>query len=329
MIGFKEQRIKEIANNVNGKKVAVVGDLMLDGYYWGDVKRISPEAPVPVVEIENEFFRFGGAANVVLNVKSLGGIPIPFGVIGEDQEGEIFQNKLEESRIKDNGIIISTERPTTVKVRVIANKQHIVRIDKEVKHNIHEELENQLLGKIESSVSELDAIILQDYNKGVLTPNIISSVIKIANDNGCTIAVDPKFLNFFSYAGVSVFKPNKKETEDAFNISITSDTDIEKALRLLNEKLQAENILLTLGEKGIALLDSQDNVTRVATKARKVADVSGAGDTVIATLTTAMAAGASFTEAAFLANFAGGLVCEEMGIVPIDPDKLFNEVLEN
>ena len=319
-------RFNEIISNLSGKKIAVVGDLMLDGYYWGEVKRISPEAPVPVVEIDNEFFRFGGAANVVLNIKSLGATPVPFGIIGNDQEGKIFREEIAKENITEKGIIVTNERPTTVKVRVIANKQHIVRIDKEVKSNIDTNLEDELLNRIEASISQLDAIVLQDYNKGVLTPRIISSVIKLANANDCIVTVDPKFINFFNYENVTVFKPNKKETEDAFNIRISNDSDIENALFLLNEKLHAKNILLTLGEKGIALLDSDNNVTRVPTVARKVADVSGAGDTVIATLTAAMTSGATFAEAAYLANYAGGIVCEEMGIIPIDPQKLLQQL---
>jgi rfaE bifunctional protein kinase chain/domain len=325
---FKPERFSEIASNYAEKNIAVVGDLMLDGYFWGDVKRISPEAPVPVVEIDEEFFRFGGAANVVLNLKSLGVTPIPFGVIGDDDEGRIFSKQLQNENITDDGLLISKDRPTTVKIRVIANKQHIVRIDKEQKNNISKEQEKTLFENICSRIGSLDAIILQDYNKGVLTPSLISSIVKIANENNVVITVDPKFINFFEYSDVTVFKPNKKETEDAFNIRISTENEIENALRLLNKKLNAKNILLTLGELGITLLDSNDVVTRIPTKARKVADVSGAGDTVIATLTAALTGGASFSEASYLANYAGGLVCEEMGIVPIDPQKLLLELKE-
>lgn len=328
MLHFEKNEILNLKSKFENKKIAVIGDMMLDGYYWGDVKRISPEAPVPVVEIEKEFFRFGGAANVILNIKSLGGIPYPIGIIGDDQEGTIFKRLLDEYDIDSSGLIVSTERPTTVKIRVIANKQHIVRIDKEVKDNINADLELQVIEKFNSILSELDAVILEDYNKGVLTEYVITESIKSANKENKIIAVDPKFINFFSYENVTVFKPNKKESEDAFNMRIVTDDDVKKVGSKLIQKLKAKHILITLGDQGLALFDSENKLLRIPTKARKVADVSGAGDTVIATLTMALASGINISDAAYLANFAGGLVCEEMGIVPINPDNLIAELLE-
>lgn len=329
MIEFSSDELKDLKKSFIGKKIAVVGDMMLDGYYWGDVKRISPEAPVPVVEIEKEFFRFGGAANVLLNIKELGGIPVPVGIIGNDQEGTIFKDLLSERDLESTGLIESDKRPTTVKIRVIANKQHIVRIDKEVKDNVTVELEQKVIKNVSDIINEVDAVLLQDYNKGVLTENTIESIISIANSNNKLITVDPKFLNFFNYKNVSVFKPNKKETEDAFNIHISTDEDVYNAGIQLLEKLNARYVLLTLSEKGIALFDREKKVTRIPTKARKVADVSGAGDTVISTLTMALATGVDAAKAAYLANYAGGLVCEEMGIVPIYSDQLFDELLDD
>ncbi|MBU1095574.1 MAG: D-glycero-beta-D-manno-heptose-7-phosphate kinase [Bacteroidetes bacterium] len=328
MLHFEKNEILNLKSKFENKKIAVIGDMMLDGYYWGDVKRISPEAPVPVVEIEKEFFRFGGAANVILNIKSLGGIPYPIGIIGDDQEGTIFKRLLDEYDIDSSGLIVSTERPTTVKIRVIANKQHIVRIDKEVKDNINADLELQVIEKFNSILSELDAVILEDYNKGVLTEYVITESIKSANKENKIIAVDPKFINFFSYENVTVFKPNKKESEDAFNMRIVTDDDVKKVGSKLIQKLNAKHILITLGDQGLALFNSENKLLRIPTKARKVADVSGAGDTVIATLTMALASGINISDAAYLANFAGGLVCEEMGIVPINPDNLIAELLE-
>lgn len=329
MVKFNKRELTKLKKDFIGKKIAVVGDMMLDGYYWGDVKRISPEAPVPVVEIEKEFFRFGGAANVLLNIKSLGGSPVPVGLVGNDQEGNIFRDLMKENELRETGLISTDERPTTVKIRVIANKQHIVRIDKEVKDNISEKLEQKVIENVNSVIEDVDAVLLQDYNKGVLTENTIKSIIDIANSKNKLITVDPKFLNFFNYKNVTVFKPNKKETEDAFNIRIVTDEDIYNAGCLLLEKLNAQNILLTLSDKGIALIDKDKNMTRIPTRARKVADVSGAGDTVISTLTMAMASGIDLAKAAYLANYAGGLVCEEMGIVPINPDVLFEELMDD
>jgi rfaE bifunctional protein kinase chain/domain len=326
---FTPAELKELRQKFSGKKIAVVGDMMLDGYYWGDVRRISPEAPVPVVEIEKEFFRLGGAANVILNVNSLGGKPYPIGIIGNDQEGKIFNELLNENGIEPEGLILTGQRPTTVKIRVIADNQHIVRIDKEKKDNIPADLENEIISKVGEIIGEVDAVILQDYNKGVLTENTIKAIIKLADDYKKIISVDPKFLNFFSYKNVSVFKPNKKETEDAFNIRISTDEDIEKAGKMLLDSLHADHVLLTLGAKGIALFDDKNNSSRIPTIARKVSDVSGAGDTVIATLTIALAAGIEIKKASYLANYAGGLVCEEIGIVPINLDTLINALLDD
>jgi len=210
---------------------------------------------------------------------------------------------------------------------VIAANQHIVRIDKESKEYLNKEMEEKLIQSFENISDEIDAVILQDYNKGVLSEKVISSVISIAKQKNKLVTVDPKFNNFFEYKNVDVFKPNKKETEDAFGKKFNGDNQIELAGRELIEKMNVKYVLITLGEKGSALI-SREKVMRVPTKARKVADVSGAGDSVISTLTVSLAAGADIIEAAYLANFAGGLVCEEVGIVPIQIDQLFNEVEE-
>lgn len=324
---LSKNELKRLKKNFSNKKIAIIGDMMLDVYFRGDVKRISPEAPVPVIEIESEFFRFGGAANCALNIQSLGGIPVPIGVIGYDTNGSVFTSLLEENRIEQSGILIDDERPTTTKTRVISDSQHIVRIDKELKNYINIKLQKKIFEFIKSIIKELDGIILQDYNKGVLTPNLIKDIITLANKNNVLITVDPKFNNFFLYKNVTVFKPNRKEAEDVLGIKIKQDEDISKAGKLLLSKLKAQNVLLTLGEGGVAVFQRNLIEKRLPTKARKVADVSGAGDTVISTLTMALAAGADILEASYLANFAGGLVCEEVGIVPIEIDKLFNEVL--
>ncbi|GAB4132951.1 MAG: D-glycero-beta-D-manno-heptose-7-phosphate kinase [Ignavibacteriales bacterium] len=329
MINFTEKRLTELKNNFFNKKIAVIGDLMLDGYFWGDVKRISPEAPVPVVEIDNQFFRFGGSANVVLNIRKLGAIPFPFGVVGNDNEKEILNGLFNENNIdKLDGIIIDESRPTTVKIRVIAANQHLVRIDKESKKNIDESIQQKLITEFKKIADGIDAVILEDYNKGVLTKEVIEEIISIAKAKNKLITVDPKFDNFFEYKNVDVFKPNKKEIEDAFGKKFPTEKDIENAGHELINKMNVKNVLITLGNKGAALINDGKTMV-VPTKARKVADVSGAGDTVISTLTVALTAGAEILEAAYLANYAGGLVCEEVGIVPINIDQLFNEVRED
>lgn len=328
MIKIAEKRLLQLKKNFKSKHIAIVGDMMLDIYFWGDVKRISPEAPVPVLEVENEFYRFGGAANVALNISSLTGVAEPIGVIGYDNYGTIFNSLLSEQKISHHGIIEDDTRPTTAKTRVIADSQHIVRIDKESKETLNTKIQSKILEYLKSIIKKLDGIILQDYNKGVLSSRLITQIIELANKNKVLVTVDPKFNNFFEYKNVTVFKPNRKEAEDILGMKIKSDSDITFAGNTLLKKLDAKFILLTLGEGGIAVFEKGKPEKRMPTKARKVADVSGAGDTVISTLTMALAAGANIYEASYLANYAGGLVCEEVGIIPIDIDKLFSTVIQ-
>ncbi len=321
------KRFLQLKKNLKGKRIAIVGDMMLDIYFWGDVKRISPEAPVPVLEVESEFYRFGGAANCALNITTLGGIAEPVGVIGYDNFGTVFNSLLNEQKINRNGIIEDDSRPTTTKTRVIADSQHIVRIDKENKEMLNKTIQNKIFNHVKNLIKNLDGIILQDYNKGVLSPSLIKQIIKLANKNNVLLTVDPKFNNFFEYKNVTVFKPNRKEAEDILGIKIKTNKDISFAGNTLLKKLNAKNVLLTLGEGGIAAFEKDKPEMRIPTKARRVADVSGAGDSVISTLTIALAAGANTYEASYLANYAGGLVCEEVGIVPIEIDKLFDTII--
>lgn len=326
MIKISEKRLLQLKKNFKGKRIAVVGDMMLDIYFWGEVKRISPEAPVPVLEVDNEFYRFGGAANVALNISSLNGIADPIGVIGCDNFGSNFKSLLSNQKISHHGIIEDDSRPTTAKTRVIADNQHIVRIDKESKEAINRNIQSKIFEYVKSEINDLDGMILQDYNKGVLSSSLIAQLIDLANKNKLLVTVDPKFNNFYEYKNVTVFKPNRKEAEDILGMKIKSDADVTFAGNTLLKKLNAKNILLTLGEGGIAVFEKGKPEKRMPTKARKVADVSGAGDTVISTLTMALAAGANIYEASYLANYAGGIVCEEVGIIPIEIDRLFDTV---
>ena len=329
MVDISNKRLDELKKSFDGKRIAVVGDMMLDGYFWGDVKRISPEAPVPVLEVEDEFFRFGGAANVAYNILTLGGIPVPVGVIGNDTYGNIFTSLIKDKNIEAEGIINDNERPTTTKTRVIANSQHVVRIDKESKAYISSKIEEKIAIFLASVIDSLDGIILQDYNKGILTPSLITKIISIANKKNILITVDPKFDNFFEYKNVTVFKPNRKETETVLGTRIKDDKDVSSAGRNLLNKMNSEYVLLTLGEGGIAVFEKGDKEKRMPTKARKVADVSGAGDTVISTLTIGLAAGADIYEACYLANYAAGVVCGEVGIVSIEKQRLFDTILKD
>jgi D-glycero-beta-D-manno-heptose-7-phosphate kinase len=326
MTNISKERLAQIRNSFNGLKIAVVGDMMLDCYFRGEVKRISPEAPVPILEVENEFFRFGGAANVALNILKLGGIPYPIGVIGNDNDGRIFTSLAEDSKINLSGLIIDENRPTTTKTRVIAHNQHVVRIDKESKKYLSSKIQEKLVKYIEDNLDNLDAIILQDYNKGVLTPSLIEKITSLAKDKGILITVDPKFNNFFLFKNVTVIKPNRKEAEDVLGMKLRNDDDITIAGIRILEKTNAANVVLTLSEDGIAVFEKNKPEKRMPTTAQTVADVSGAGDTVISTLTMALAAKADIIEASYLANYAGGIVCEEVGIIPIEQDKLFDTI---
>jgi D-glycero-beta-D-manno-heptose-7-phosphate kinase len=329
MVNFTQSRLEAIQKGFAGKRIAVVGDLMLDRYFWGTVSRISPEAPVPVVEVDEESTRLGGAANVANNIASLGGVPIMIGVVGKDIGADILQNLIASNGFPTDGIVVDDSRPTTIKTRVIAHNQHVVRIDQEMKLDLNAGAQARVLACLHAQISTLDGIILEDYNKGVLTKGLIKSIISLAKDHKKTITVDPKFNNFFDYQGVSVFKPNRKEAEEALGRRLHKYQDMEAAALELFTRLQAENILLTLGENGMLLLEQNGSLAHVETKTRHVADVSGAGDTVIATLTMAMVAGASVMESAALANYAGGVVCGEVGIVPIDKSVLMQTILKD
>jgi rfaE bifunctional protein kinase chain/domain len=315
------ERVEEIVRNLQGKTIAVIGDLMLDRYFWGSVSRISPEAPVPVIDIEHETFHPGGAANVAHNLRSLGISPILCGVVGRDREGEILRNSAIDSGLSTMGILVDAHRPTTVKTRIMGNNQHIARLDKEKRDYIDNETSDTILNVL-STIESLDGIIIEDYNKGVITHHLIQLLTDLSKSKNIPLFVDPKKNFFFEYKNATVFKPNRKEAQEALGYSLKSPADVERAGKELLKRLEAENILLTLGEEGMMLFQSNGDVSSVPTKARHIADVSGAGDTAIATLSAAIAGGASITEAAELANIGAGVVCEEPGIVSIRPSAL-------
>ncbi len=322
--------LESLEKAFSNARIAVIGDLMLDRYMFGSVSRISPEAPVPILDIHDEEYRLGGAANVANNILTLGATPILMGVVGDDAKGARTKKILSELGFSISGIVIDPERPTTVKTRVVAGSQQMLRIDHEKKHAISDTTEDNLLKALTLEIGSLDGIILEDYNKGVMTKRVIHAVIALANKHGVPVFVDPKHTHFFEYKNVCVFKPNKKEIEDALGTRLSTSEQLQKAGFKLLDLLQAENVLLTLSEKGMLLFE-QGNATpfSIPTRARKVADVSGAGDTVIATLAVAKACGASVREAAMIANRAAGLVVEELGIIPIDKRALFEALYED
>jgi len=326
MITFSAERKHELFTNFRDKKILVLGDLMLDRYLWGTVARISPEAPVPVVEIDSEATRLGGAANVAHNLAALGGIAIPVGVVGDDANGDMLTGIFQRMNFNIAGIVKDPTRMTSVKTRIIAHNQHVVRTDRESKTPINRDIMERLIQKVQELIDECDAVIFQDYNKGLLIPELIARVIKTAREQKKIITVDPKFDNFFQYTQVTVFKPNKKETEEALGMRVFTESDLANAIRKLKERLTCTHILITLGEKGMCLLEESDELTIIPTKAQQVHDVSGAGDTVISTLTMALVAGASMKEATTLANYAAGVVCKEIGVVPIYLNQLMEAV---
>lgn len=327
MIKFTEERLLNLFKNFENVKVAVIGDLMLDRYIWGSVNRISPEAPVPVIEVEGEDSKLGGAGNVANNIKSLGAFPLLIGVVGDDREGEILFDLMKREGFNTGGIIVDRSRPTTVKTRVIAHNQHVVRIDRESREPINYSIQERIKEIVLQNIHQLNAIIIEDYNKGVIVRNLIHDLIDIANKYGVVITVDPKFDNFFEFKNVTVFKPNRKEVEDVLGRKIDTEEKVIEAGKILLERLKCEYLLLTRGEKGMTLFTKNGDVKHIPTKARKVADVSGAGDTVISTITVALASGADIIESASLANYAAGIVVEEVGVVPVDKEKLFKAAL--
>ncbi|MBP6671549.1 MAG: bifunctional hydroxymethylpyrimidine kinase/phosphomethylpyrimidine kinase, partial [Bacteroidetes bacterium] len=261
-------------------------------------------------------------------ITALGARSLLIGVVGNDVSGKDFCSILEQQNTPSEGIVVDPARPTTVKTRVIAHQQHVVRIDSEEKKDVDAGIQSKIMEVLEKNIPSIDGIIIEDYNKGVVTKELICRIIELANKHSKIITIDPKFNHFFDYQNVTVFKPNKKETEEALGKKLKTEEDVIAAGKTLLEKLHAENILLTRSEKGMSLFERNGAVTHIPTFARTVADVSGAGDTVIATLTAMLASGATVGEAALLANIAGGIVCAEVGIIPIEPAVLRRTVLE-
>jgi len=312
----------------NDKKVLIVGDAMIDAYMWGEVNRMSPEAPVPVVEIKKHENRLGGAANVALNLKALGANPILCSVVGTGNRGIIFEKLMEESNLSIAGILSTDKRKTTIKTRVIAENKHQLRIDEEETYPIVQAKE--FLKLTESLMNDIDVIILQDYNKGVLIPEVIEGVIATANAKGIPTIVDPKKLNFNSYKNCTIFKPNLAEIKAGMKINFDASniSEIEKATEKLRKELSAKGVLLTLSEKGICV-NSEKEFNHTPAFKRNIIDVSGAGDTVISVASLCLASNMDYTDLSVLSTLAGGIVCEEVGVVPINKEKLLTQALKH
>ncbi len=328
MVHVSPDRLNAILTKTRGKRIAVLGDVMLDRYFWGAVHRISPEAPVPVVDVEHESYHLGGAANVAANILSLGAHPILFGVVGNDASGAMVQSIASTDGLDASGVIAVESRPTTVKTRVIGNNQQLLRLDREVRTVIDDSVISEVVYRL-SNEDNLAAIVFEDYNKGFLSDRMISVVIEYAKQRNVPVFVDPKREALRAYHGCFLFKPNRKEASDLLGRALESAEDIVMAGRELQQVLACSHVLITLGSQGMMLFEEGGIVSSVPTKARSVADVSGAGDTAIATLAVCVAGGATVREAASLANAASGAVVGEPGIVCITPAMLNEAVLDD
>ncbi len=332
---FDKEKISKLFDSFNDLNVLIIGDVMVDSYLWGNVDRISPEAPVPVVSITKRENRLGGAANVALNIKSMGANPILCSVVGDDTKGDEFVALLDDQLMDSSGILKIRNRVTTTKFRVIGNNIQLLRVDEEVDHDLDKDDKERLFGKFLEIIEKqnVDVIIFQDYDKGVIDDELISKVVNRANELSIPVAVDPKRRNFLSYKNVTLFKPNLKELSEGLKTEINrkNPEELKNAVGKLKLKINAGIVMITLSEDGI-FVEFNDNgekqIRLFPSYVRAISDVSGAGDTVITVASLCLAAGVDPAMTANIANLAGGLVCEEVGVVPVDKEKLLRETLK-
>jgi len=321
-------QLEKVFHQFNDLKVLIIGDVMIDSYLWGNVSRISPEAPVPIVNVQKREQRLGGAANVALNVQALGATPILCSVVGSDGEGENLLRLMEINGLNRAGIVQSNHRITTVKHRILASSQHLLRIDSEMDKLIDEEEQELLWKKIETLLSDVQAVIFEDYDKGVITQELIERTINLANQKNIPTIIDPKKRNFLFYKNATLFKPNLKELKEGLKIDFNHHhiDEITEAVKKLQETLDAKSVMTTLSEKGV-LIYSEKETHHIPAHLRSIADVSGAGDTVVSVAALCVALNLPLKLVADLSNLAGGLVCEYQGVVPINKSKLLSEAL--
>jgi D-beta-D-heptose 7-phosphate kinase/D-beta-D-heptose 1-phosphate adenosyltransferase len=317
------KKIAQVIGKFSSKKVLVLGDLMLDRYIWGAVSRISPEAPVPVVEVQKDSLCLGGAGNVAQNLRSLGARPILTGVVGDDLEGRWVRDNAVESR----GVFVDKSRPTTVKTRIIAHHQQVVRVDLERKGTLPAELEKKLLGFMGSE--EYDGLLVSDYNKGIVNPSLMAKALPMAKERGIPVFVDPKVPHFRLYSPVTLITPNHFEAEKIVGHGCETDAEVEKAGVEILSLISSRYLIIKRGERGMAVFEQKRRPLHIPTVAREVFDVTGAGDTVIAAAALALLAGASIGEAARIANAAAGIVVGKIGTATVTPEELKAALLEN
>ena len=320
------QRAFEIVAAMRDKTVVVFGDVMLDEFVWGDVTRISPEAPVPVVDIRRESVHLGGAANVVANLRSLGALAAVVGVVGSDRAGERVRAELREAGALDaeEGLIVDVSRPTTLKTRIIAHSQLVVRADRERRAPVDGPVEERIIAALQKLLREADALVVSDYDKGAVTPRVLDTILPLAEVAGVPTLVDPKIRNFDSYRPATLVTPNHHEALRMTNSEDDTDDGMARAARSIRERVGCRSVLITRGERGMMLLGEDGEPVYVPTAAREVYDVTGAGDTVIATLAASLAAGATLVEAAMLANHAAGIVVGKVGTATASAEELLS-----
>ncbi len=330
MLKTKKQ-IKQLFDSFDNYKVLVIGDVMLDAYLWGSVERISPEAPVPIIHCNKRENRLGGAANVALNVQALGATPILCSVIGKDEKGDILKKLVEKRNLSNIGLLSNKKRRTTIKSRIISSNQHLLRVDEEDVENLQSDIENEFIIHIIKLLKnhKISTVIFEDYDKGVITKRVIEKTVSFCQKKNIPILVDPKKRNFNYYNNVTLLKPNFKEFIEGLNIDINKSNikSIFKASKELSKKLNSKYIMITLSELGVFIFDN-DNYFHIQAEIRDIADVSGAGDTVISTAALCLAAGLSSYDIAKISNLAGGLVCEKVGVVPINKKQLLKECIK-
>jgi rfaE bifunctional protein kinase chain/domain len=320
-------RIMQLIKRMKSSRVVVVGDIMLDRYLVGDTERLSPEAPVPVVTVAERHSALGGAANVAANVASVGARCLLVGAVGDDGDGAAIRQELAVARLEDRFVLTIAGRPTTSKTRIIARGQQIVRIDDEVDSLLEGADLSRLTAAARDALADADALLLEDYNKGTLAPGLILAVMEVARRRGIPIVVDPKYRQFFEYAGATVFKPNRRELESALGAAV--DLQNGNALPEALTRLKVDNLLVTLGPEGMVLVTKDGALLQIPSIARQIYDVSGAGDTVTAWLGTALAAGATVREAAQLANYAAGVEVGKPGVATVSPEEVLAAHEEN
>jgi rfaE bifunctional protein kinase chain/domain len=313
-------RVLQLIEKMKESRVVVVGDIMLDRYLIGETERLSPEAPVPVVTVRERHAALGGAANVAANVAALGARCLLVGTVGDDNDGAAIRQELAVARLGDRFVLTIAGRPTTSKTRIIARSQQIVRIDDEVDTLLDGHDLERLVRVARDALADADALLLEDYNKGALPPVLIAAVMEVARHRGIPIVVDPKFRQFFEYAGATVFKPNRRELESALGAAV--DLQNGNALPQVLARLKVDNLLVTLGAEGMVLVMKDGSSTHFPTIARAIYDVSGAGDTVTAWMGTALAAGASVRESTQLANYAAGVEVGKAGVATVSPEEV-------